>query len=169
MVTSIFERRVRTCDGQRESCSRFSICFVLMTAMGLLEAITLAFSMATAGIGQIYVGDVGCRVKPTNDLGPTTVDDFTYKPHFLCLFGTKGSSHESEFSDFTVVPGDLGEALQGANVCCKTDVYLEYAKRGVGCAEADIACGSNVYGEAEGDAVESADDGLAACGEGRDG
>lgn len=53
MVTSIFERRVRTCDGQRESCSRFSICFVLMTAMGLLEAITLAFSMATAGIGQI--------------------------------------------------------------------------------------------------------------------
>lgn len=104
-----------------------------------------------------------------NDLGPTTVDDFTYKPHFLCLFGTKGSSHESEFSDFTVVPGDLGEALQGANVCCKTDVYLEYAKRGVGCAEADIACGSNVYGEAEGDAVESADDGLAACGEGRDG
>lgn len=59
MVTSIFERRVRTCDGQRESCSRFSICFVLMTAMGLLEAITLAFSMATAGIGQTYVGDVG--------------------------------------------------------------------------------------------------------------
>lgn len=104
-----------------------------------------------------------------NDLGPATVDDLADKAHLLCLSGTKGSSRESEFPDFTVVAGDLGQALQGADIRGEADVDLGHAKLGVGRAQTDIACGCNVYGEAEGEAVEGADDGLAAGGEGGDG
>lgn len=102
-------------------------------------------------------------------MGPATVDDLADKAHLLCLSGTKGSSRESEFPDFTVVAGDLGQALQGADIRGEADVDLGHAKLGVGRAQTDIACGCNVYGEAEGEAVEGADDGLAAGGEGGDG
>lgn len=38
-----------SCVQARAKNSRFKICLVLMTAIGLLEAITLAFSIAAAG------------------------------------------------------------------------------------------------------------------------
>lgn len=100
---------------------------------------------------------------------PTAVHDLADKPDFLCLSGTKVPSGERELPDFTVIAGDLGQALQGADIRCEADVDLGDGKLGVGRAQTDITCGCNVYSEAEGEAVECADDGLAAGGEGGDG
>lgn len=70
----------------------------------------------------------------TDDLGPTTIHHLADKPNLLCLSGTKVSSHKRELPDFTVIPGDLGQALQGADICCEADVDFRDGKPGVGCA-----------------------------------
>lgn len=82
-----------------------------------------------------FRGDnLGLFNRSGDDLGPTTVHDLADKPDFLCLFGTKVSSGEGELPDFTVVAGDLGQALQGADICCEADVDFGDGKLGVGCA-----------------------------------
>lgn len=107
-------------------------------------------------------------------------DDLADEANLLGLLGVELAARERQLACLGPVPDDLGEALQGANVGSQADLDLLTVSSAISAthqdahgrvvgAETDVASRRKVDGEANGDAVDSADDRLAALLERRDG
>lgn len=95
------------------------MCLVLVTAMGLLAAMTLASSRAESATLAI----AHC-IKLTDDLLTATLDHIADETNLLSLLSTKDTTGKSQLTSNRTVAHNLGEALQGADVSSKADLDL---------------------------------------------
>lgn len=163
------------------------MCLVLVTAIGLLAAITLAISMERSYHQQ---QSSKLQVARTDDLLAAALDHLTDKANLLRLLGAKDTPSERKLTGNRAVANNLGEALQRANVSSKADLDLldtismpslirrnalaarithHNRKLDILAHDANVACTAQVDGQAVRDAVHSSNDWLGSPLERRDG